>query len=106
MRARRRRYQIDRPSAIRTIDVLDVLAKLLELRPRQRPDKILFLQEIEEADEPTVIVDASPIGEPGVSLKIMCEPQLAAASRAFHGVGKRLLRRRLLLADQLQQFQR
>src|SRR5882762_624868 len=68
-------------------------------------DEILFFQELEKADEVTVIVPASPIGERHVSLHVVRQPQRGCAPRTVEHGRQRWLPRRRVFPDKLHELQ-
>jgi len=86
-------FQVDRRPTVGAIHKLNVLPQLLDLLSRQRMDEILFFQELEEADEVTVIVRASPISERHVSLHVVRQVQRRCAARTLERVRQRWLPR-------------
>src|SRR5215831_9751041 len=76
-------HEIDRCATIRAIDDLNLFSQVRDLLRRERPNKILFLQEIKKTDESPVPVIAPPISESGVALHVMRLQQVRVASRAL-----------------------
>src|SRR5882762_5219187 len=64
-------FQVEGRPTMGASHKLNILPQLLDLLSRQWMDEILFLQELEKADEVTVIVPASPISERHVSLHVV-----------------------------------
>src|SRR5439155_664414 len=68
-------------------------------------DEILFFQELEKANEVTVIGRASPIREGHISLHVMRQPQRSCAPRAAKRVRQGRLPRRRVFTDKLHELQ-
>ena len=86
-------FQVDGRSTIGAIHKLNVLPQLLDLLRREWMDEILFFQELEKADEVTVIVRASPVRERHVSLHVVRQSQRRCTPRAVERVRQRWLPR-------------
>src|SRR5690349_9759032 len=69
-------------------------------------DEFLFFQELEKADEVTIIRHAPPVNERHVSLQVMRKPQCGGAARTVEHSGESWLRGRRMFTDELHQFQR
>jgi hypothetical protein len=78
------RRQVHGCSAVRAVDRLDVSSQLRDLLRRQRPDEVLLLEEIEERDQPAVIVGTAKVFEAGRALHVARSAEAAVAARAFH----------------------
>src|SRR5258706_14206227 len=68
-------------------------------------DEILFLQELEKADEVTVVGRASPIRERHVSLHVVRQPQRRGAPRTVERVRQGRLPRCRVFTDKFHELQ-
>src|SRR5260370_37603153 len=68
-------------------------------------DEILLFQELEKADEVTVFVPASPIGERHVALHVVRQVQRRGAARTWERARQRWLGRRGVFTDKLHELQ-
>ena len=105
MRTRGVLRKIDRCPAAGAVDGLDVLPQLLDLIHLERPDEVLFPQEIDKGDEPPVIPRAAQILEPRVALLIVRDHQMDIAARADGLIRDGRTRSQRLIADDPEQLQ-
>src|SRR4029450_8271809 len=106
VRADRAAGQFDRRAAVRAVDRLDVLAQILQLLGREWLDEVLFLQEVEERDEPPMSLVAPPILEPRIPLHVVSQRQPRGAPGTAEDVAQSGLARRRVLADQFEELKR
>ncbi len=71
MRAGRSGSEVDRGPTVGASHGLNVLPQFIDLPGRELTDEVLFSQEFEKLDESAVLVAASPVTEPRVSLQIV-----------------------------------
>src|SRR5438105_1699834 len=105
MGARRALRQIDRRAAVRTVDHLNVPAKLVDLLRGQRPDEVLLPQEIDEGRESSVATRAAAVLKPRAPLLIVGQEQPETASRTRGLAVRRWQWRGRLFSDDAEQHQ-
>ena len=106
MRTRRAARQIDRTTAIRAVDDLDILTELRELARRERLDEVFFAEEVEERDEASVTAVAAPVFEGRVALAVVGRQKTRLAARTVQDRTDRGFRPTGQFANPSEQLQR
>lgn len=100
------RLQVDGTAAIGTVHLLHRFAQMPNFRRRKRANKILFFQEIKEADVVAVLAGALPVNKVYIAGHIVRQGKAGAAVRAHEPVGQGGFGDSGVVANILHQLQR